>query len=62
MDVKNNFKKLKYHFKRYGFIETIKKVFKRIFHIKENKMTNQEQYEIWMKKKLNLEINLKLVL
>ena len=57
MDVKNNFKKLKYHFKRYGFIETIKKVFKRIFHIKENKMTNQEQYEIWMKNNLPLDID-----
>ncbi len=57
MDVKNDFKKLKYYFKRYGLIETIKKVFKRIFHITENKMTNQEQYEIWMKNNLPLDID-----
>ena len=52
MDVKSNLKKLNYYFKRYGFVETIKKVFKRLFHITENRMTNQEQYEIWMKNNL----------
>ncbi len=48
MDIKNNLNKVKYYFRRYGFFEVLKKVFKRIFHIKENRKTNQEQYEIWM--------------
>ena len=50
MDIKNNFKKIKYYFRRYGLINTSKKVFKKVFHIKENRKTNQEQYKIWMEK------------
>lgn len=50
MDIKNNLNKVKYYFRRYGFLEVSKKVFKRIFHIKENRKTNQEQYKIWMEK------------
>ena len=48
MNIKNNISKIKYYFKRYGFWETLKKILKRIFHISENRMTNQEQYEKWM--------------
>ena len=47
--MKNNLEKVKYYLRRYGIIETLKKIFKRIFHITENRMSNQEQYEIWMK-------------
>ena len=50
MKIQNNFKKIKYYLRRYGIIETLKKVFKRVFHIKENRKTNQEQYKIWMEK------------
>ena len=50
MDIKNNLNKVKYYFRRYGFLEVSKKVFKRVFHIKENRKTNQEQYKIWMEK------------
>ena len=50
MDIKNNFKKIKYYFRRYGLINTSKKVFKKVFHIKEKRKTNQEQYNIWMEK------------
>ncbi len=50
MDIKNNLNKVKYYFRRYGFFELSKKVFKRIFRIKENRKTNQEQYKIWMEK------------
>jgi glycosyltransferase involved in cell wall biosynthesis len=50
MSIKNNFNKIAYYLRRYGFWQTLKKVFKRIFHIKENRKTNQEQYEIWMSK------------
>lgn len=52
MNIKNNFRKVIYYFKRYGIIETIKKIFKKILHIKEIRRTNQEQYEIWMKNNL----------
>lgn len=48
MNIKNNLDKFKYYFRRYGLLETSKKVFKRVFHIKENRKSNQEQYEIWM--------------
>ena len=50
MDIKNDFKKIKYYFRRYGLINTSKKVLKKVFHIKENRKTNQEQYKIWMEK------------
>lgn len=50
MDIKNNLNKVKYYFRRYGFLEVSKKVFKRVFHIKENRKSNQEQYKIWMEK------------
>ena len=50
MSLKNNFNKIKYYFRRYGFLSTLKKILKRIFHIKENRKTNIEQYKIWMKK------------
>ena len=50
MDIKNDLKKIKYYFRRYGLINTSKKVFKKVFHIKENRKTNQEQYKIWMEK------------
>lgn len=49
MDMKNNLNKIKYYFRRYGLFQTLKKIFKRIFHIKENRKTNQEQYKVWMK-------------
>ena len=52
MNIKNNFRKVIYYFKRYGIIETIKKILKKILHIKEIRRTNQEQYEIWMKNNL----------
>lgn len=48
MSLKNNFNKISYYFRRYGLWKTLKKVFKRIFHIKENRKTNQEQYKIWI--------------
>lgn len=48
MNLKNNFNKIKYYFRRYGFLKTLEKVFKRLLHIKENRKTNQEQYKIWM--------------
>lgn len=50
MSLKNNFNKISYYFRRYGFLKTLKKVFKRVFHIKENRKTNQEQYKIWITK------------
>ena len=50
MNIQNNLEKVKYYFRRYGLIKTSQKVFKRVFHIKENRKTNQEQYEIWMEK------------
>lgn len=50
MNLKNNFNKLKYYFRRYGFSKTLGKVLKRLLHIKENRKTNQEQYKIWMEK------------
>lgn len=50
MSLKNNFNKILYYFRRYGFLKTLKKVFKRVFHIKENRKTNQEQYKIWIAK------------
>ena len=37
MSLKNNFNKIKYYFRRYGFLSTLKKILKRIFHIKENR-------------------------
>lgn len=48
MSFKNNFNKISYYFRRYGFWQTFKRVLKRIFHIKENRKTNQEQYKIWI--------------
>jgi len=57
MNIQNNLDKVKYYFRRYGFFSTLKKVFKKVFHIKENRKTNQEQYKIWMdKNKLTEEI------
>lgn len=53
--MKNNLKKVKYYLRRYGLINTLKKIFKKIFHISENNMSNQEQYEIWMKNNLPIE-------
>ena len=50
MNIKNNFKKIKYYFRRYGFFKTLKKVLKRLFSIKENRKSNQEQYKIWLEK------------
>lgn len=50
MSLKNNFNKITYYFRRYGFWKTLKKVFKRVFHIKENRKTNQEEYKIWISK------------
>lgn len=50
MNLKNNFNKLKYYFRRYGFFKTLGKVLKRLLHKKENRKTNQEQYKIWMEK------------
>ena len=50
MDIKSNFKKTKYYLKRYGILNTIKKILKRILRIRENKKSNQEQYEIWRNK------------
>lgn len=50
MNLKNNFNKIKYYFRRYGFFKTLEKVLKRLLHIKENRKTNQEQYKIWMEK------------
>lgn len=49
MNFKNNFNKIKYYFRRYGFFETLKKVLKRFFHIKENRKTNKEEYDIWIR-------------
>ena len=48
MGLKNNFEKFSYYLKRYGLATTSKKVLKRVLHIKEDRKTNQEQYEIWM--------------
>lgn len=53
--MKRNFEKVKYYFRRYGIIETLKKILKRIFHITENRMSNQEQYKAWMKNNLPTE-------
>lgn len=50
MNIKDNFNKIKYYLKRYGFFSTLKKVFKRIFGIKENRKSNQEEYKIWIEK------------
>ncbi len=50
MSLKNNFNKITYYFRRYGFWKTLNKVFRRIFHIKENRKSNQEEYKIWMSK------------
>lgn len=50
MEIKNNLNKVKYYFRRYGLLEVSKKIFKRVFHIKENRKSNQEQYKIWMEK------------
>lgn len=50
MNLKNNFDKIKYYFRRYGFFETAKKVLKRVLHIKENRKSNQEEYKIWIEK------------
>ena len=50
MSIRSNIEKVKFYIKRYGFFSTFKKVFKRIFKIKENRKTNQEAYQIWMEK------------
>ena len=50
MNLKNDFIKIKYYLKRYGFFSTLKKVLKKIFRIKENRKSNQEQYINWINK------------
>lgn len=50
MNLKNNFNKIKYYFKRYGFFKTFSKVLKRLLHIKENRKSNLEQYKVWIGK------------
>ena len=50
MSLKNDYNKIKYYFRRYGLFETLKKIFKRFFRIKENRKTNIEQYKIWIEK------------
>ena len=50
MSIRSNIEKVKFYIKRYGFFSTFKKVFKRIFKIKENRKTNQEAYQIWIEK------------
>ena len=52
MNIKNNLSKVIYYIKRYGLFYTLKKCIKRIFHIKEKKKSNQEQYEIWLKQNI----------
>ncbi len=49
MNIRNNVNKIKYYLRRYGFFVTVKKIFKRMFHIKENRKNNQEQYKIWIR-------------
>ncbi len=44
-----NFEKLSYYIKRYGFAKTSKKVFKRVFGIKEKRTSNLEDYKLWIK-------------
>lgn len=57
MNIRSNMNKIKYYLKRYGLFATLKKVFKRFFHITENRKSGQEQYKIWMEKnKLTEEI------
>ncbi len=50
MNIRDNINKIKYYLRRYGLFATLKKVLKRLFHIKENRKSNQEQYKIWMEK------------
>ena len=50
MAIKNKLEKVNYYFRRYGFMQTMKKIFKRLFHIKENRKSNIEAYKIWMSK------------
>ena len=50
MSIKSNFNKTKYYLKRYGFFQTLKKILKKLLRIKENSMSNQEQYKIWIEK------------
>ena len=52
MSIRSNIEKVKFYIKRYGFFSTLKKVFKRIFKIKENRKTNQEAYQIWIEKNI----------
>ena len=46
----SNFRKFSYNLKRYGLWFTLKKVLKKIFHIKEKTVSNQERYIAWMEK------------
>lgn len=46
--MKRNIEKFNYYIRRYGVVKTSKKVFKRIFKIKEKKKDNGEEYKIWM--------------
>ena len=46
----SNFRKFSYNLKRYGLWFTLKKVLKKIFHIRENTVSNQERYIAWMEK------------
>lgn len=50
MSLKNTLNKISYYFRRYGFWKTLKKILKRIFHIRENRKSNQEQYKVWISK------------
>ncbi len=50
MNIRSNLIKIKYYLRRYGLFATLKKVLKKLFHIKENRKSNQEQYKIWMEK------------
>ena len=48
MNLQNNFNKIKYYFRRYGFWRTLKKVFKRLFRIKENRKFNHVCVSEWV--------------
>lgn len=50
MNIASNLEKVKYYIKRYGFFSTLKKVLKRVFRIKEDRKSNQDDYKAWMEK------------
>lgn len=47
--MKNSISKIKYNLKRYGFFFTLKKIFKKVFRIKENRKSDIEIYNEWIK-------------